>query len=220
MATRLLVTGFVPFGPHAVNPSEQLLRPLAESAPGGAIVSTRVLPVVYRDAFAPVREALESERLDAVLLMGLGADRTALSFERLAVNWRASTTPDNSGVRVDGERIDPAGPSACFATVPVERLVGASLRAGVPAAPSRDAGTYLCNQVLYQTLRHCGRRRLRVRVGFLHLPPLPEQVTDGRISMEAGRMLTGVVAALAELAALPPPDDALTPDEPPDEMGV
>jgi len=208
MAARILLTGFEPFGPHDVNPSERVLRPLAAAAPGGAIVSTRVLPVSYRSAFAAVREVLDSERLDAVLLCGLGAGRAAISYERVAVNRRGSALADNDGVRIGDERIDPAGPAACFSTVPVDELVVATLAAGAPAEESEDAGTFLCNQVLYQTLRHCDRHSLRVRAGFVHLPLLPEQAVHDEPALDEAVLVAGLAAAVATLAALPPPETA------------
>src|SRR5262245_34452965 len=112
MRPRLLVTGFEPFGGHAANPSERMVRRLAGDTVKGAIVSTRVLPVAYRRSFQPVAEALDTERFSAVLLLGLRADRPALEFERFGVNWRGSAGPDNDGLRLEGEPVDPAGPAA------------------------------------------------------------------------------------------------------------
>jgi len=212
MPARVLLTGFEPFGPHSVNPSERVLRPLAAAAPGGAVISTRVLRVSYRNAFSPIREALDHERFDTVLLLGLGADRRVISFERVAVNRRGATRPDNDGVRRGGERIETAGPAACFSTVPIDELVTATRAAGVPAAGSDDAGTFLCNQVLYQTLRHCDRNRLRVRAGFVHLPPFPEHVETGEPSLSEATLLAGLSAAIEVIAALPRPDAARATD--------
>ena len=205
MPVRILLTGFEPFGSHSLNPSERVLRPLAAAAPGGAIISTRVLPVTYHGGFLPIREALDSQRFDAVLLLGLGAGRSAVSYERVAVNRRGGATPDNDGVRLDDERIEPDGPTACLSTIPVDDLIAATLAAAVPAEGSDDAGTFLCNQVLYQTLRHCDRNGLRARAGFVHLPLLPEQAQGAEPSLAESDLVTGLSAALAMLAALPPP---------------
>jgi pyroglutamyl-peptidase len=207
MTARILLTGFEPFGEHRLNPSERVLRPLAAAAPGGAIISTRVLPVSYASAFVPVRDALDAERFDAVILLGLGAGRSAISYERVAVNRRGSTTPDNDGVRVDDERIDEAGPAACFTTIPVDDLIVASLAAGAPAEGSDDAGTFLCNQVLYQTLRHCDRNALRVRAGFVHLPLLPEQAQDDEPALAEPLLIAGLAAALEALGRCSTPPE-------------
>jgi len=212
---RLLVTGFEPFGGHPVNPAERLVRRLADAPPQGGVVSTRVLPVVYRGAFAPLREALESERFHAALLLGLGAGRATLDFERFAVNWRGSSTPDNDGLRVAGEKVDLAGPAAYFATVPVEELVVAARAAGAPAAASSHAGTYICNQVFYQALRHCDLASLRCRVGFVHLPYLPEQASAGEPAVSEDAMAAGLAAALEHLASLHQPAAPVGDDGPP-----
>jgi pyroglutamyl-peptidase len=199
MRARLLVTGFEPFGGHTVNPSERVVRALAGAAPAGVVVSTRVLPVAYRRAFAPVAEALESERLHAALLLGLGAGRATIDFERFAVNWRGTPQPDNDGVRVTGEKIDPAGPAAYFATAPVDDLVSACRAAGAPAAVSSHAGTFMCNQIFYQALQHCDRLSLRCRIGFVHLPLLPEQASAGEPAVSEQSMVAGLSAALERL---------------------
>ena len=204
MAARILLTGFEPFGTHRLNPSERVLRPLAAACPGGAVVSTRVLPVCYRTGFGPVRDALDTERPDAVVLLGLGAGRSALSFERVAVNRRGSSGPDNAGVRLDGERIEADGPAACFSTLAVDDLVDAVLAAGVPAEASDDAGTFLCNQVLYQTLRHWDRRGLRTRAGVELEPLLREQAGPGEPFLDEPQLLAGLASALTVLAESPP----------------
>jgi pyroglutamyl-peptidase len=200
LRSRLLVTGFEPFGGQTVNPSERMVRLIAASAPPGTVISTRVLPVAYRRAFTPVSEALESERLRGALLLGLGAGRATLDFERFGVNWRGGTLPDNDGLRIAGEKIDPAGPAAYFATLPVDDMVVACRAAGAPTGVSSHAGTFLCNQLLYQTLRHCDRNDLKCRVGFVHLPLLPEQVTANEPAVSEDSMIAGLRAALACLA--------------------
>lgn len=200
MKTRILVTGFEPFGGQPVNPSERMVRLFAACAPQGVVLSTRVLPVAYRRAFNPLSEALANERFDGALLLGLGAGRATVDFERFGVNWRGGPQPDNDGMRVMGEKIDPAGPAAYFTTVPVEELVGACRGAGTPASVSSHAGTFLCNQVLYQALQYCDRHDLACRVGFAHLPFLPEQATAGEPAVSEDSMIAGLRAALLRIA--------------------
>jgi pyroglutamyl-peptidase len=198
---RILVTGFEPFGPHALNPSERMVRLLASAAPGDVVLSTRVLPVAYRRAFPPIAEVLDAERVHAALLLGLGAGRATVDFERFGVNWRGAVQPDNDGQRMAGEPIDPAGPAAYFSTLPVDDVVTACRAAGTPTGISSHAGTFLCNQVLYQTLRHCDRRDLTCRVGMAHLPFLPEQASAGEPALSEESMIAGLTAALRHIAA-------------------
>ena len=204
MTVRVLVAGFEPFGSLDTNPSERVLPRLAARAPEGAVVSTRVLPVSFRRAFAPVREAMENERPHAVLLLGVRSGIGELHFERMAVNWRESTQADNDGVVANGAKIDPGGPAAYFASLPVEELVHAARAARAPATVSTHAGTYVCNHTLYRTLRHCDRHGLRCRVGFVHLPLLPEQADTGHAHLDEDVAVAGLAAALERLVALPP----------------
>jgi pyroglutamyl-peptidase len=200
LKARLLVTGFEPFGGQAVNPSERMVRLIAASVPPGVVISTRVLPVAYRRAFAPVSEALEAERLKGAILLGIGAGRATLDFERFGVNWRGAPQPDNDGLRISGEKIDPAGPAAYFSTLPVDDMVTACRAAGAPTGVSSHAGTFLGNQLLYQTLRQCDRSDLKCRVGFVHLPLLPEQASPNEPAVSEDAMIAGLRAAIGCLA--------------------
>jgi pyroglutamyl-peptidase len=204
MGTRILLTGFEPFGPHAVNPSQRVVERIRHSAPAGVVLSTCLLPVTWDAAFERVREALVGEQLHGLLMLGLGAGRAEVQFERFAVNWRGAALQDNAGRRIDGEPIDAEGPAAYFATVPVETLVGACLAAGVPADVSSHAGTYLCNEVMYRGLRCCDQQNLGTRVGFTHLPLLPEQAGPDEPSLAEDLQVTAIRAALERLAHTPP----------------
>jgi len=175
---------------------------LADAAPAGAAVTSRVLPVAYRRAFAPVAEAMDGVRPHAALLLGLGAGRPSIEFERFAVNWRGGAALDEDGLRVDGEKIDPAGPAAYLSTAPVDELVVACRAAGAPAAASSHAGTFLCNQVYYQTLRYCDRHDLACHVVFVHLPLFPEMAAAGEPAVSEETMTAGLRAAVAALTAV------------------
>ena len=55
-------------------------------------------------------------------------------------------------------------------------MLAALLAEGIPAYVSNTAGTFLCNQTLYQTLHKLAMRELTVPAGFVHLPLLPAMV--------------------------------------------
>ncbi len=211
MGSRILVTGFEPFGAFGENPSSHILPQVAAAPPPDTAISTRILPVSYRRAFTPVRQTIEQERPHAVVLLGLRAGAEGLEFERLGVNWRESTAPDNDGVVSAGEKIDVTGPAAYFSTLPIADLVDAAEGEG-PAVGSGHAGTYVCNHTLYQTLRYCDRAGLNCRVGFVHVPLLARQALaagKGQPSMPEDRLVAAVRTVIEHLAALPNPGRAL-----------
>lgn len=192
MRPRVLLTGFGPFGPHRVNPSEALVRRIAADPPPWIDLATLVLPVSWDAAFPPVAAALADFRPDGVLHVGLAANRNAVEFERFAVNWRSARISDVSGRTLAGAAIEPGGPAGVASTADVDALAAAALAAGAPAATSSHAGTFLCNDTLYRTLRWFERRRVPCAVAFCHLPPVADPAEPD---------VPGLAPALAEAAA-------------------
>jgi pyroglutamyl-peptidase len=109
-----------------------------------------------------------------VLALGQAGGRSDFSVQRIAINVDDARIPCNAGRRPIDEPVVRAGPAAHFATLPIKAIVAALREAGLPAAVSQSAGTYVCNHVFYG-LMHALRRRPGVRAGFMHLPLLPEQ---------------------------------------------
>lgn len=174
--TRVLVTGFEPFGEQPVNPSQLV----AEALDGV------VLPVSYERAADELRRAVDERAPDVVVCFGLAADRTAITIERYAHNLDEASTTDNEGNPGSGKPIDAGGPLALASTLPVDAIVGALRAEEIPAEVSRDAGGYLCNHVLYSLLRS------RVRGGFVHLPPLDAVALE--VQLRAARTIVAVAS--------------------------
>ena len=100
--------------------------------------------------------------------------------EFVGINYANARIPDNEGNQPVG-RLEADGPDAYFATVPVFAMADAARAAGVPAAVSYTAGTFCCNEVLYELLHCLATRHPGVRGGFVHVPYAAEQVVgDGR----------------------------------------
>lgn len=168
-----LVTGFDPFGGHAVNPSAEIATRLDGRRIAGARVVGRVLPVDLVGLAASLDKVLAETRPDLVVALGLAASEPVIRLERVALNVADFTTPDNAGAVRRNAPLDPAGPDARFSRLPLEPIHQAILEAGIPARLSETAGLYLCNALMYRLL---GRLPPEIPGGFIHLPPLPGQV--------------------------------------------
>jgi pyroglutamyl-peptidase len=166
----VLVTGFEPFGGSTVNPSRQLVEALDGD------VAKAVLPVSYARAASALREAIAEHEPDVVICFGQADGRTGISIERFAHNLDEATTTDNEEAPGSGAPIDPDGPVAYPSSLPVDDIVAALREDGIPAAPSRDAGGFLCNHVFYVLMRTLEDRG--GRGGFVHVPLLLEQALD------------------------------------------
>src|SRR5262249_27871483 len=139
----ILVTGFEPFGDHAVNPSCELAKAVAGRAVGGCRVEGVVLPVHHAEAAARARALLAELTPVAVVHLGLAGGRARLALERVALNVMDYRIPDKAGVRLEGDPCVSGGPAAYFATLPLAALLATLTAEGIPAYVSNTAGTFL-----------------------------------------------------------------------------
>lgn len=169
---RLLVTGFDPFDGGRINPAWEAVRRLPDRV-GDFALEKRMVPTVFGKAGQACLDAAAKFHPDVILCVGQAGGRDTVTPERVAINLRSARIPDNAGNQPQGEPVIPGGPDELFATVPVEKMVSAIREAGIPAEISNTAGTYVCNDLLY-TLLH-NHRGTATKVGFIHVPFLPEQ---------------------------------------------
>ncbi len=197
---KLLLTAFEPFGGESMNPALEAMRRLPDRVGEIEIVKVTV-PVTFTGCFAPVAEAIRTYAPDAVLCLGQAGGRSAMTPERVAVNLDDARMPDNAGDMPVDRPVAPEGPAAYFATLPVKAMAEAIRAAGVEAAVSYTAGTFVCNHLLYSLLHLLARERPGVRAGFMHVPYAPEQVRDkpGTPSMALEDMVRGLTAAVGAI---------------------
>jgi len=170
----ILLTGFEPFGGEASNPSWQAVRPLHGQVLHGHRVVTACLPTDFRRALPALRRELTRHRPALSLCLGQAGGRSGIELERVAINLVDARIADNAGHRPIDVPVVRGGPAAYFATMPVKAMLARLQAAGIPAAVSHSAGTYVCNQVFY-ALMHALRGRPQARGGFVHIPYAPAQ---------------------------------------------
>ena len=171
----MLVTGFEPFGGEKVNPSELVARSLDGRLIAGRPISVAILPVETRSLHDRLELLRLEEEPEIVLLLGQAGGRSALALERVAVNVLDFDIPDNVGVLRKNEPIVRGGPDARLSNLPFEKIVAAWAEIGVPGYVSNSAGTFICNQSLYELLALTETATPPVLVGLVHLPFLPAQ---------------------------------------------
>ena len=166
---KILVTGFDRFGyKKRPNRSSELALPAVHEA-YGELVETLILPTAHDVAALQLTKAIEEIDPAAVVMFGISAGGR-VRLERRARNLRLSLLiPDNEGVRRAG-RIDPTGPMAYDSTLPLGGIYERLVQAGVPVTMSRDAGTFVCNEVMYGALHHDATQSsgMVIPTGFIH----------------------------------------------------
>lgn len=205
MGKHVLVTGFEPFSSSRINPSEQIVRSLEGHRIAGRTLIARVFPVETRTLHGRLETALREIEPDIVVSLGLASGRTALAIERVAVNVLDFSIPDNAGITCVNEPIVRGGPDARLSNLPVGAIATAWAEREVPGYVSNTAGTYLCNQLLYETLAFAERAEPPLAAGFIHLPSLPAQAIaagpQSHPSMSLDLMKKGIEVAIETIVA-------------------
>lgn len=193
MKKRLLITGFGPFGGESINPAWEAVQQLPDTI-GDFVLCKLQIPTVFQKAAEIVLAQAKELRPDVILCIGQAGGRSAVTPERIAVNIRDARIPDNAGNAPRGEHIDPNGPAAYFSTLPVEKMAEKITEAGLPAAVSNSAGTFVCNDVLYALLHRY--YNTKTRVGFIHVPYLPSQGNPNLPLEDTVQALVQAISAL------------------------
>ncbi len=180
---RILVTGFGPFPGVPFNASSSLVDHLAEtgtrSVPRATLFSA-TLPTDWRNAALQSRSLVE--RFDPHVVLHFGVSRRCTGFEvETQARNLASPFLDHAGRAPLGRTIRRSAPPLLKTTLPAPLIVQRLRLAGLPAVLSADAGRYLCNAVLYETLLHTKDRKPAPLVGFIHMPALPSEFGNGSI---------------------------------------
>lgn len=174
----VLLTAFDAYDVWKANASWLCLQRLTRDLPAQARVTTRL----YGVDFAACRRRLEDDlraNYDLALFLGQapGSARVRLESIGLNVGLEAHGSPD------DARPLAEDGPVAYRSTLPLCEWAKRLRAAGIPAAVSHHAGTYLCNAMLYWGHYLAERMGLSTQFAFIHLPLEVSQVVGAHVDL-------------------------------------
>ncbi len=190
MKRKLLITGFDPFGGASINPAWEAVKLLPEEIADFEVHKLEI-PTVFGLATETVLKTAAEVCPDVILCIGQAGGRASVTPERIGVNIRDAKISDNAGNQPEGQFVAENGPAAYFSSVPVMAMADAIRAAGLPGQVSNSAGAFVCNDTLYGLLHHYAGTQ--VKVGFIHVPWLPEQGTP---SLELEKTTAALEAAI------------------------
>lgn len=213
----ILLTGFGPFPGIPKNATQTLVPRLVKAArplfPTHDIVG-EILPTEW--AAAPERLGRLLERVEAVLVLHFGVSQDVQGFQLELISRNLRTAlQDGAGELPASERVIETGPELLAATLPAERIAARLLGLGYPCSTSDNAGSYLCNALLYHSLAAARGRPVPHLAGFVHVPasligfggdgqePHSECPLDWKSALAGG--LEIIAACLESSAELRPP---------------
>ncbi len=193
--SKVLLTGFEPFGKATSNPSGEIVKQIA-----GDNIVTAILPVAYAQSAERLLALIAEHNPDVVILLGQAEGRTQITPERVAINLDDARLADNEGVMRNDVKILEDGPDAYFSTLPIKEIVEAIQAKGIPAAVSLSAGAFLCNHVFYIAQNKFAGTS--VRSGFVHVPLMDSQASEfpGLPTMPLDQMVTAIQTMLEVIA--------------------
>ena len=194
---KLLITGFDPFGGASVNPAREAVMALPDVVGDYALAKLEI-PTVFGLAAETVLQAAEALCPDVILCVGQAGGRAAITPEVVAINLREASIPDNLGYTPQNQPVVAHAPAAYFSTLPVRAMAEGVKAAGIPCSLSYSAGVFVCNDLLYTLLHHYDGTD--TRVGFVHIPYLPEQAKEGVASLPLEDAVRGLTAAIQTLS--------------------
>jgi pyroglutamyl-peptidase len=175
----MLLTGFGPFPRVPVNATSILVPKICEAAtkafPDVRVIG-EILPTEWTAGPARAAELYAAHRPLLAIHFGVSHRATGFAIEARGRNHCAAT-PDASGALPASMCVSAHGPKYLPTGLPAALIVDRLRRRGIAAQLSRDAGSYLCNTLMYRTLELARQNEYPARNGFVHLP---ETLADPR----------------------------------------
>jgi len=166
--TKILLTGFVPFLDYKINPTMQIVEALSNKEMHGYEIVGRILSVDFQQSANQLKQYIDEVKPQMIISLGLAGGRYKITPERIAINVKDGE-PDNNGYTPVDESIYENGADAYLTNLPIRNMVNRLQKEGFPAEISNTAGTYLCNNIMYEGLAYA-KENEGVKAGFIHIP--------------------------------------------------
>lgn len=171
---KILLTGFEAFGSVEENPTQLIVERMAHSnhLPDHIDLVCEILPVEYEASGQRIGQLIDQHEPDAIVMTGVAASRKKINVEFWARNNRTAKIPDNSGVLLENQPINPDHPIEHFlpATLPVFSIYSRLCASNIPAERSNNAGGYICNNTFYCAVEYLSEIGRDIPAGFIHIP--------------------------------------------------
>lgn len=194
---KVIVTGFGPFGEHAVNSSWVAVQELERLGLGEAVdLHVCEVPVEYQAVQSLLPSLWNEHQPQLVVHVGVSGLATTVTLEQCGHN-KGYKRLDNCSYSPASQCCMENGPDCVNSVLDMntvcKRVNDSGL--GVTLSVSKDAGRYLCDYTYYTSLQ-LGQGRS----AFIHVPPLGKPYS----SQDLGRALQAAVQEMLKLLELDP----------------
>lgn len=193
----LLITGFDPFAHYIINPSWKAVKALPDIV-GDYQLHKLMLPNIFDLEAKILLEEAGRVKPDVILLCGMNSGSTRLQLNLAALNIRDAFLEDNLGHRHWGSA-NPGRALLMLILLPFLYIIWYALY--VPSIIllilALSSGGFVCNDIFYLTLH--AFHDTDTKVGFVHVPLLPEMVMDESMALPLEKTTEVLQAIIKEL---------------------
>ncbi|MFC7685248.1 pyroglutamyl-peptidase I [Ureibacillus sp. GCM10028918] len=165
---KILLTGFEPFLDFKLNPTMQIVEALNEKVIEDYEIYGRIMKVDFNESSKQLKGYIHEVQPDIIISLGLAGGRFKITPERIAINIKDGE-PDNNGFAPIDAKIQEDSVDAYLTNLPIRQMVDRLKKEGYPAEISNTAGTYLCNNIMYEGLAYATQQG-NLLAGFIHIP--------------------------------------------------
>lgn len=189
---KVIVTGFEPFGEHAVNSSWVAVQELERLGLGEAVeLHVCEVPVEYQAVQCLLPSLWEEHQPQLVVHVGVSGLATTVTLEQCGHN-KGYKRLDNCSFCPPSQCCMDDGPDCIHSVLDMDtvckRVNDSGI--GVTLSVSKDAGRYLCDYIYYTSL-YLGQGHS----AFIHVPPLGKPYS----SQDLGRALQATVQEMLKM---------------------
>ena len=138
--TKVLLTGFEPFGTATSNPSGEIVKQIS-----GDNIVTAILPVAYTQSADRLLALIAEHNPDVVICLGQAEGRTAITPEKVAINLDDARLADNEGISRNDVKILETGADAYFSTLRFYVITFFTLHRTSLLGQRSAAALYMCH---------------------------------------------------------------------------
>jgi len=189
----IVVTGFEPFGPEPINPSQEIVKTLIEQ---DTALLCEVLSTEYDYAEKRICQLMDEHNPALVLMLGLAESAPKIRMERIALNIDDASIPDNGGDLRRGLPIIKGAPLALQTGLDLTATQAKLNAIGHDVAISNHAGAYICNHIFYTALSHAAKKGLKTQCLFVHVPTFRPEIEGQRIE-DMAAAIKGMIKVLS-----------------------
>lgn len=189
---KVIVTGFEPFGEHAVNSSWVAVQELERLGLGEAVdLHVCEVPVEYQAVQVLLPSLWKEHDPQLVVHVGVSGLATTVTLEQCGHN-KGYKRRDNCSFFPASQCCMDSGPDCILSVLDMDAVCKRVNESGlgVTLSVSKDAGRYLCDYTYYTSL-YLGQGHS----AFIHVPPLGKPYS----SQELGRALQAAIKEMLEM---------------------